>query len=379
MKKIQAWSSIVLFIILIFGISIVTLLHKDTEYSETENRTLAQMPQVHLSSVLDGSFESDYEDYLTDQFILRDEWIALKTNVERFTLHTEINDVFFAEDDYLIEGHTGTFTTELAASNLSVLAQFCRKYLPQFGEEHMTIMIVPNAVDILRDKLPAFASPYDEEIYLENIKEALPDGIWFDVRAVLQKHQEEDLFYRTDHHWKTLAAFYVYQAWAGEEGFPVPEESSYEIETVTDSFEGTVQAKLGIHTVMDTIERYLDPAAPAYTVEKDDNGEILDTLYDEDALDTKSKYDYFFGGNNALTRIETEAGTGRRILVIKDSYAHCFVPFLLSEFDEIDALDIRYYNQLVSDLIENGEYTDLLFLYNASGFAEDTSLRRLLY
>jgi len=422
MNKVQSCNIITLFCVLIFGFAVATLLSPDVEYSETENRTLAQMPEVSLNALTDGSFESDYEDYLTDQFVLRDAWIALKTDTERLMGRTSSNDIFFADDDYLIEAHTDTFTSDQAATNIQILASFVEKYVEIFGTDHMTVMIVPNAVDILRDKLPAFASPYDEGEYLEQIEEVLTDavgtadlesmpdaseeniletsetseaseaseallvmndslfsGVWFDARSVLQEHSEEELYYRTDHHWKTLGAFYVYQAWAGARGYTVPTTESYTVETVTEDFEGTIQSKLGIHTVTDSIELYLDSSDPYYTVEKDGSGEISYSLYDYSALDTKSKYDIFFGGNNALTQITTRAGTGRKILVVKDSYAHCFVPFLLSEFDEIDVLDIRYYNQEISGLIEEEGYTDLLFLYNASGFAEDTSLAKLLY
>ncbi|MCC8045226.1 MAG: hypothetical protein LIP12_06995 [Clostridiales bacterium] len=383
MNKVQSYNIITLFCILIFGFAIATLISPDTEYSETENRTLSQMPEASLSSLTDGSFESDYEDYLTDQFVLRDEWIALKTNVERLAGRTSSNDIFFADDDYLIEAHTDTFTTDQAETNIQLLTQFVEKYEGTFGTGHMTVMIVPNAIDILRDKLPAFASPYDEGEYLEQIEtvleESLEAHVWFDARSVLQEHSEEEIYYRTDHHWTTLGAFYVYQAWAEAQGYTVPTADSYVVETVTEEFEGTIQSKLGIHTVTDSIELYLDPADPYYTVEKDGSGEISYSLYDYSALETKSKYDIFFGGNNALTQITTRAGTGRKILVVKDSYAHCFVPFLLSEFDEIDVLDIRYYNQEISGLIEEEGYTDLLFLYNASGFAEDTSLTKLLY
>ncbi len=424
MNKVQSWGSIILFCILIFGFGIVTLVSPDTEYSQTENRTLAQMPKVRLQTILDGTFESDYEEYLTDQFVLRDSWIALKTTVERAAGRTQINDIYFAEDDYLIEAHTGTFTAAQAQTNIQLLAQFAEQYAAVFGTDHMTVMIIPNAVDILSEKLPAFASPYDEEEYLTQIETALakalaesfaetedgsadkddseeqadaawaeasveisaaadaedePASVWFDARSVLLEHSGEEIYYRTDHHWKTLGAFYVYQAWAASQGFSVPALEQYEIETVTDSFEGTIQSKLGIHTVTDTIELFRNTEDPAYTAEMDKSGELLESIYDYSALETKSKYDIFFGGNNAITQIRTQAETGWKILVIKDSYAHCFVPFLISEFDEIDVLDIRYYNQELSALISEGEYTDLLFLYNASGFAEDTSLTKLLY
>ena len=379
MSRKQAWNIVTLFCILIFGFTIATLIKPDTEYSQTENRTLAKMPKVTAKSVFSGEFESDYETYLTDQFVLRDQWIGLKTAVERAMLRKESKDIYFADDDYLIEKHTGSFTSDTAQLNVRVLGQFAEKYLGQFGKEHMTVMVVPNAVDILRDKLPAYASPYDEEEYLAKIQNALPEGVWFDTSSILNDHKDEDIYYRTDHHWKTLAAFYVYQQWAEEQGLKVPEESDFEIETATEDFEGTIQSKLGIDIRADSIELYHYTDDPFYTVQTGDSEEVNYSVYDYSALDTKSKYDVFFGGNQALVKIKTKAGTGRRVLVIKDSYAHCFVPFMVKEFDEIHMLDIRYYKQKLSDLIAEGEYTDLLFLYNASGFAEDTSISRLTY
>lgn len=379
MNRRQAWNVNTLFLIMIFGFTAATLINPDQEYSESENRTLAQMPQATVETVLNGAFESDYETYLTDQFVARDAWIGLKTDVERLMLKSESKDIYFAEDDYLIEKHTGVFTSDTAELNPRILGQFAKLYEDRFGADHMTFMVVPNAVEILEDKLPAFASPYDQEGYLKQIQEQLPEGTWFDTSAILREHKEEEIYYRTDHHWETLAAFYVYQAWAQQKGFDVPSQDDFEIEMASDSFEGTIQSKLGIDARKDTLELYLPKEDIFYTVQTGDGAEVEYSVYDRTALETKSKYDIFFGGNHAMVKIATRAETGRRILVIKDSYAHCFVPFLLEEFDAIDMLDIRYYNQKVSELIQNGGYTDLLFLYNASGFADDTSISRLTY
>lgn len=76
--------------------------------------------------------------------------------------------------------------------------------------------------------------------------------------------------------------------------------------------------------------------------------------------------------------IKITAASGRKILVIKDSYANCLIPFMLGEFSEIDVLDIRYDRQRLSERIAQGGYTDVLFLYNAAGFAEDTNIAKLL-
>ncbi len=400
MSKLQSWNIITLFCVFIFGFTAATLVKPDDTYSESENRTLEQMPELSAEAVLSGEFEEDYETYLTDQFVLRDKWIGLKTSVERALLRQESKDVYFADDGYLIEKHTGSFMSDTALANITALARFTEEYRGQFPDGHMTVMIVPNAVDILRDKLPGYASPYDEEGYLAQVEAALPEGVWFDAGEVLRAHSDEQMYYRTDHHWTTGAAFYVCRAWMeAQDGLPDPlsgdsgaEERSaqasdirvisredFEVETVTDSFEGTIQSKLGIKAQPDSIEIYQWKDDPLYTVRKNGAEEFTYSVYDYTALDTKSKYDIFFGGNDARVTIRTQAGTGRRILILKDSYAHCFAPFLLESYDEIELVDIRYYNQKLSGLIAAGNYTDLLVLYNAAGFAEETGIAGILY
>lgn len=374
---IQACMTILVFCVLLFGVTAATMAKPPEEFSEVENRVLRQKPQMKIQTVQNGDFEADYEEYLTDQFILRDQWVGLKTSVERLLLKRESKDIYFAEDGYLIEKHTGLFSTYMAQRNAQVLAQFADGYARMLGPGHMTVVIVPNAVDILEDKLPPFAPPSEEGAYLEQIASELPEDVWFDAESVLRERAEEELYYKTDHHWKTLAAFYVYEAWARRQGYMVPELSDYEIKTVTDTFEGTIQAKLGIRTEGDTIQLFLPKREPSYTVTWED-GSKTDTLYDYDTLDTRDQYAVYFGGNQSLIHIETDAGTGRKLLVIKDSYANCLIPFMLEEFDAIDVLDLRYTNIGPAELMEERGYTDLLVLYNASGFAEDMSITKLM-
>ncbi len=376
-NKIKAWITIVIFCMLIGTLSIATFIVPKKEFSETENRYLAEAPDMTMESIFNGEFESDFENYLIDHFVGRDCWVDMKTTVERIILKTESKDIYFAKDGYFIEKHSDTFTTDMSKRNIVYLSQFEKKYKENFGDR-LSVMIVPNAVDIMRDKLPPLATPYDEELYLGQIKRALIGNSYFDVTSVLQKHKDEELYYKTDHHWKTLAAFYVYQDWAQMQGFTVPDISDYEIDTVSESFQGTIQSKLGIQTKGDTIELFLPKNDIGYTVQIGSSKETKNSLYDYSMLDTKDKYAVYFGGNYASINITTENKNGRKALVIKDSYANCFVPFMLGEFEEIDMLDLRYTNQSLSHLIESCGYTDVLVLYNAAGFAEDISLAKIL-
>lgn len=364
-----------LFCLLIFGLAVLTLLHSPVGFSQTENRTLAQMPRLSAAGLLNGSFEAAYEDYLSDQFIGRDHWIALKTLAERLTLSQESKDIYFAKDGYLIEKHTGVFSSEQAGRNAETLAAFALQTRDQFAPGRFRVMIIPNAVTILRDKLPPLAPPSDEEAYLKRLAGALPDQVFFDAAPILRAHSDEPLYYRTDHHWTTRAAFYVYQAWMDAQSCAVPALSDYAVQTVSTSFQGTIQSKLGIQTPGDTLELFLTKEPVSCAVLSD--GVLSDTLYDARALDTKDQYAFYLGGNHARVNIQTGAGGDRKLLVIKDSYANCFIPFLTQSFREIDVLDLRYTRQRVSELLASGGYTDLLILYNAAGFAADTGLSKL--
>ena len=367
------------FLLLIFGFAAATILKPSSERSETENRLLEQRPDLNWGDLISGKFAEDYEAYLSDQFVCRDGWISLKTAFERATLRQEAEDVYFARDHYLIEKHTGVFSTQTAEQNIRTLSAFFTDLSQSLDSRHLTAMVVPNAVDILRDRLPAFADPYDEELYLRKIAEALPDGVWFDSSAVLSEHSGEEIYYRTDHHWKTLGAFYTFRSWAQEKGLAGTSALSFQPVTVTDSFEGTIASRLGISGRADSIERY-DPEFPFdYYLIYNQSDDIRNSIYQDSFLERKDKYAYFYGGNFGLIQAKMpEHVTGRKLLVIKDSYAHCFVPFTYALFDQVDMLDTRYYNASISALIGQENYTDVLFLFNAAGFAEETSLARLL-
>ncbi len=378
MNERVSWNVIAVFCLLIFGITLATMLHPSKSFSERENRSLAQKPKLTLKTLLDGSFESEYESYLTDQFVGRDSWISLKTAAQKATLRQEDNDVYFAADDYLIEKHTGTFTGSNAKRNADLLSEFARKMTETYGAEHFTVMIAPNAVDILAEKLPALAAPYDEHAYLEQIRANLPEGTWLDLEQVLSAHKDEYIYYRTDHHWTTLGAWYAWQAFAEKTGLASPVMTEYDMQTVTDSFEGTVAAKVGGKVHADEISTMPRKDAASYQLTYNQSDDVRNSLYQESALDSRDKYAYFYGGNTALIQGKSTADSERRLLVIKDSYANSFAPFLYDSFARVDMVDIRYYNEPLSKLLTDGNYTDVLFLYNAAGFAEDASLAKLL-
>lgn len=377
MNHRQSWNIIAVFLLLVFGLSAATMLSTKRDFSETENRQLAQLPKAEAAAVLDGSFEQDYEQYLTDQFVLRDRWIYLSTLLQRAWLRQDVHDVYFAKDRYLIEKHSGIFEKEQAEHNRGFLQSFVRELSERFDAQHLSVMLVPNAVEILRDKLPPLAAASKEAEYLRSVQEGIAPGLWFDAGKILSQHAQEEIYYRTDHHWKTLGAFYIFQEWARQKGIAQVTEQDYQISTVTEDFEGTVASRIGLSGRADSIQIYEPSVQVNYVLTYDRSDDVRRSVYQNYKLDAKDKYAVFFGGNYGLIQAQTKAGTGRRLLVIKDSYAHCFAPFLFPYFDEVDLLDLRYFNESLSKFMQEQEYTDVLFLQNAAGFAQDASMSKL--
>ncbi|MDO4521866.1 MAG: DHHW family protein [Eubacteriales bacterium] len=364
------------FLAMIFSAAGISLLKPSTDFSEKENRVLAQHPGVTLEGVLDGSFSKDYETYLADQFFARNAWIGFKTMTERSLGKQEINDIYFAKDGYLIEKHSGAFATDTAERNIGYLTEFVEAQQVVCKPDRVKVMIVPNAVEILKDKLPPYAENTEEAKYLDRIADALPPDSMIDVQEVLSEHKEEEIYYRTDHHWKTLGARYAYEAWAEEIGLDIMPTEDYEIETLTTEFFGTIEAKVNCRVQSDSIERYRPKQEVPYTLTYNHH-ETREDLYDLSYLESRDKYAVFFGGNQPLIEARTASANDRRLVVIKDSYANCFLPFAIQDFEKIDIIDIRYFNESLKEYLANEDYTDVLVLYNASGFAGDTALARL--
>ena len=164
MEKIKYSKCIViLFLLLVFGFTGATFAAPERTFSENENRMLATAPEFSWKTLFEGKFTSDYETYITDQFFLRDQWIQLKTLSEMAINKQDVNGVYIGKDGYLIERHeTSKLDAEMLAKSLERLEEFTKKYAEKLGTDHVKIMLVPTASEILLDKLPMFATGFDQ-------------------------------------------------------------------------------------------------------------------------------------------------------------------------------------------------------------------------
>ena len=204
----------------------------------------------------------------------------------------------------------------------------------------------------------------------------MPDVRTANLTEALRSRRSEPLYYRTDHHWTSLAARYAFETLSAQ--LDLQPVRSYTVYPVSDSFEGTLAAKTGSHAALDTIEIYVPDTDVQYAVTYADTQTTICSLYDRAKLAEKNQYEVFFGGNHARVDIQTTADTGRTLLLLKDSYANCFVQFLTPYYDRILMIDPRYFYDDLGALLRRERVTDALILYNYNTFVQDHALSVVL-
>lgn len=378
-EKLNTILTVVIFLILIAFFTAAGLLKKDRAFSPSENRYLAQKPELSVDSFFKGDFATDYEEYITDQFIGRDHWIAAKTMTELALGKKDINGVYIGKDDYLIEMQNDIDEVK-AYANADRMVAFLNRETEILGKEHVSMMIVPTAVAVLTQKLPAYAESFDQNSYIEYMNDAM-QGTFVDVRTVLREHADEDIYYRTDHHWTTWGAFLAYQKWAEMLQVTPYEREDFEVSLAADDFLGTIYSKVNVAKRADELYLYEIKDDIRYEIDFDMGTKKMDSLYAREHLSTKDKYSVFLDGNHSVVDIKAMGGhtDGDTLLVIKDSYAHCFVPFVANHYARTVVIDLRYLKMPISQVLETYQVTDILVLYNVAHFAADTNFSLLEY
>jgi hypothetical protein len=345
----------------------------DREFSQMENRTLAQLPVPSVKTLVNGSFMSDFETYVTDQFVGRDGWIALKSSTERALGKKENNNVYFCDQDTLITRFDEPDGTKVT-NNLNYVNKFVENVdIPVY------FSLIPTQACIWADRLPAGAPNADQTAILEQAAGATA-AQWYDSYSSLFAHKDEEIFYRTDHHWTSLGAYYGYTALCQAMGLtPVPLEQ-YDKTTVSESFYGTVFSSSGVRWVRpDRIDTYVpEDGITVVSHTYDAKGNPVEEprqLYDESYLSVKDQYSMFLGGNQSLGVVtNTNNPDAPKLLIIRDSYADSLVPFLTPHFSEIHLIDLRYYKLSVSEYVQRNGIDEALVLYSVPNFTSDSNL-----
>ena len=355
------------------------LLAPDRAYSESENRYLASFPEVTADNVFSGRFTEGFGEYVSDQFPGREGWVALKTMTQLATLRPDNGRVYFGQDNRLF-AVPDPEDTALMERNCRAVADFLTQVRQAWPETRVSVLLAPTASTVLSEDLPLLAPVRDEEALMDRMRAVLGDIPFFNpTQALLSVPDREALYYRTDHHWTAYGALTACTAWLRELGLEPLDTTSLRIEAVSDNFYGTLYSKANLPWIpADSLTALQLPDDRPTTVSYSDSDKVLSGLYDSSYLETRDQYSYFLGGNHPLTIVETGAGTGRSLLVVKDSYAHSFVPFLTGYYDTITLLDPRYFREDLLSWMDGKGFTDVLVLYNVATFSSDKQLTAVL-
>ena len=359
----------VIFMVLLLGLAGKEALSHQRTYSPVEKRELQTRPEISITKVLDGRLQKKYESYLRDQFPGRDHWVSFQTDMELFMGKNEIHNVYIGKNHYLLEHYTEKeFDPQQISKNLQALEKFVGK-AKQNADVH--VMMVPTKSWVLREKLPAFAPHYKEQKFYDALQQKLEkEDVLISVEPVLDAHKEEEIYYRTDHHWTTLGAWYAYEQYTKAVGGDLQRaQGKKKFRCISKDFYGTTYAKINYARQADKIEIY-EPADKLRVVYNMGEKKTK-TLYDVSFLKTADQYSVFTGGNQAVLEITGGIKNGKTLLLIKDSFANSILPFLAEDYEKLVVVDLRQLNVSGDRLLEMFSPTDILILYNSAQFAQD--------
>lgn len=300
--------------------------------------------------------------------------------LEKNTGKKEINNVYIGKDDYLIEKYSERdFDDELQKMNVKNLALFLDACSEELGKSNVTCMFVPSKIDVLRNKLSVLEEDYDGSKIVERVRSKVKnkDRV-VNLADVLKKRSNEYIYYRSDHHWTTLGAYYAYQEYEKLNGRTAPALKEYKQKVVFDDFLGTTYSKSHVPVKKDEVTTF--SRGDEKVSINGNNGEFTsNSFYFEDvAKKSSDRYQLFFSKNTGKIEVTTSAKNNKVLLVLKDSYANCFIPFLSNEYSKIIMIDCRYTKMKMKQIFRQyPEITNVLVMYNIEKFRKDTHISSL--
>ena len=360
------------FVIFILGFSLALLIQKDRAFSDMENRTLAQKPEISWKNIKEGKFTDDLEKYISDQLFAKDALVSVKTDTDRLLGKSYQNGVYILHDSDGKLRFVQRYTENRAqiAENVSYLNDFAAGL-----DIPVDLMLIPNASAYMLDRLPAGALCDDQRKSLDYVGELVGDKINYYPILLDDADFKESYYFRTDHHWSFEGAQRAVSDYLKRSG-QLPEDSQPALGLIykeaEEGFLGTLYSKAPSAFTEPDVFGYFANCGEM-EVEWVNEGKKTDCIIDEEFLTKKDKYAAYFGGNFSQIRIKTGHG-GERVLVLKDSYANAAMQFLVGQYSEITMIDLRYYHmqeKTVSELCEEYGVDRVIMLYNMDFLNED--------
>lgn len=251
------------------------------------------------------------------------------------------------------------------------------------GMSKVYSMIVPTSIDITLDAATrnSLTSSNQKKAILYMYSRMSKDVGKCYVYDVLHQHRDEYIYFRTDHHWTALGAYYAYNVFIWQEGKTANSLDSYEKMMFSD-FKGSFYRQSGVTSLgnnPDTVEAY-KPVGTNRMEMINNRDEHIDynVITDVSGWSSTSKYSTFIGGDNKFVHINNpEINQESSILVVKESFGNAFVPFLVDHYKNVYVVDYRYFNGTVSELVDRYNIGTVLMLNNIAATSTDSRVSEM--
>lgn len=367
-----------LFLAFIFVLSALFIVLPKSEYSSSEKRYLEKFPETNFETIVNGKFESGFESYLADHFPFRNAWVGINAYYN-YSIGNNGNDgVYICKDNYLINEPVSE--DNRIENNAQAIADFSKNV-----DVPVTVTIAPSTGYVMDDVLPAVHDSYNDDKMFETIMSQLnkenSGAISFvDLRDTFKKETEKgtQLYYRTDHHWTTEGAYTAYKELCKSLNIKATPKNKFDIENYK-GFYGTTYSTSGFWlTPADDIQVWKNKNNSekniTVTITEGDESKTYHNLYFLNHLKEDDKYPVFLDGNHAVVNIENKNVKEGKVLIVKDSFCHSMAPFLADNFNTVTMVDMRYYKNSISDMVKEGNYDQVLFVYGIDNLATDSDL-----
>lgn len=349
---------------------------KDLSAVEKENRELKAMPDLSVQAVVSGNFSKEFEDYLADNVGYRSFFMDASAKLEGLKGVKTASGKIVSANKSLGTGNQGE-------NKLLVLPDRVMEiYKKDDAAREKYVQMLNHYADVLPESVRMFSMlvPTQIEFYeKQSVSDSEKDTIDYiyqnldnrictiDAYTALQAHKDEYVYFRTDHHWTQLGAFYGYSAFLEKAFSKAPRLSDYEKES-REGFLGYLynQANdMSLQKHADTIEWLLRGENITVQARALEEGAFVDytaKMYSIPPDTELPKYSIFMGGDHQFAQLHTENTNGKTLLVIKDSYANALLPLLTADYENILVIDPRSYFGTVSELAQTYKIDDCLFI-----------------
>lgn len=333
------------------------------DYSESERRALAKLPDTSWENISSGKFASGFEEYATDVFPMRDLWRSIKA-------HTRLG--LFAQKDnndlFLKDGQIGKLEYPMKPNMMDYAADLFTKVRNEnFPGAKVYFAMIP-------DKNKELA---DLKLDYDTFEEQMHGKLSFAVPIQIGDLLSAEDYYDTDTHWRQDRITDVADRLAQAMGTELPKD--YEKKELDVDFYGVYAGQSAMNPKPDTITVLTNEIIEGLQVQLLDlnTGSLKSSaVYDMEKANSRDPYELFLSGNQALVRITNPANTeGKRLIVFRDSFGSSITPLLAQGYSEVILLDLRYVNSAFVGQLVNFQNADVLFMYSTLLLNNSTGMK----